>query len=156
EAVDERHNLAVANDDDAAVAVLAELADLGNVDGAVGPDRDRFRALEPFDERFGIVLGRGGRRGREQGGADKHETRHGDCPWEWRPVRPLLWEGKTAKQGGCLPSARRDNERNQEASLMTRTIGVVVLLAAVAGDLNAQTKPYNVFPAADPPYYRVR
>ncbi|HXD88706.1 MAG TPA: hypothetical protein VN641_19610 [Urbifossiella sp.] len=39
---------------------------------------------------------------------------------------------------------------------MIRTIGVVFLLAASMADLIAQPKAYSVFPAANPPYYRVR
>src|SRR6185437_11932503 len=72
------------------------------------------------------------------------------------PVRPLLCEGETAKQWGCLPSARRDNERNREARSMIRTFAVVFVLAIAASELNAQPKAYSVFPDANPPYYRVR
>ena len=39
---------------------------------------------------------------------------------------------------------------------MSRTTGMLFLLVAFAADLSAQKPPYDVFPAAEPPYYRVR
>ena len=43
---------------------------------------------------------------------------------------------------------------------MSRTVpkccGVVCLLIAGVSDLRAQKPPYDVFPPAEPPYYRVR
>ncbi|HEY2911294.1 MAG TPA: hypothetical protein VGI99_13675, partial [Gemmataceae bacterium] len=39
---------------------------------------------------------------------------------------------------------------------MIRIFAVVFLVAAGASELNAQPKAYSVFPAANPPYYRVR
>ena len=40
--------------------------------------------------------------------------------------------------------------------IATKCFGVVCLLLAGATDLRAQKPPYDVFPPADPPYYRVR
>ena len=40
---------------------------------------------------------------------------------------------------------------------MTRpALALLTLLAALAPDLRGQKPPYDVFPPADPPYYRVR
>jgi len=39
---------------------------------------------------------------------------------------------------------------------MTRTIAILFLLIAFAADLSAQKPPYDVFPPAEVPYYRVR
>lgn len=39
---------------------------------------------------------------------------------------------------------------------MKTSIPAFILIVAVAGDLSAQLKPYDVFPPAEPPYHRVR
>lgn len=40
---------------------------------------------------------------------------------------------------------------------MSRVLSIIpLLLVAIAANLSAQQPPYDVFPAADPPYYRVR
>ncbi len=67
------NRLAIPDFDDRAVAVLVELADLRDVDLAV-PDRDRFRVLQPGDQRFGQSgLGRDGKPPRQQGEAKQAE-----------------------------------------------------------------------------------
>src|SRR5687767_3345728 len=50
--------------------------------------------------------------------------------------------------------------RRKDTSVSFRTVstalGILLVLSVAAGAIHAQQPPYDVFPAADPPYYRVR